>query len=100
MHNRALPMLASMFFIVLAFPNIASAQNIDCSVIKDNPPSLKKCQDGQDEARRWQKEKEAQQLKEQRIKEGLDDARRLFLKCLSKNKINCGKEALRPKKAE
>ena len=85
--------LVSMFISVPSF-----SQDIDCSVIKDNPPSRKRCEDGQAEARKWQREKERQQLKEQRIKEALEDAKRLGKECL-RSKLKCAKEAVRPKPA-
>ena len=77
----------------------AYSQNVDCSVIKNNPESRKRCEAGQAEAKRWQKEADHHKMNEQRIKEGLRDTANLAKECI-KGKGKCVKEALKPKKAE
>lgn len=77
----------------------AIAQDIDCSVIKNNPASRKRCEDGQRDAKKWQREAERQKAREERIKEGLRDTANLTKACL-KGKKKCVVEALKPKKAE
>lgn len=75
------------------------AQNIDCSVIKNNPASRKRCEAGQADARKWQREAERQKAREERIKDRVREAARIADKCTDSPKA-CAKEAIRHNRAE
>ena len=46
----------ALILILCIMSSPVSGQNVDCSVIKNNPKSLQRCLDGQREAERYQKE--------------------------------------------
>jgi len=52
---KILPFWIALF--VATNSGIALAQHIDCSPIRNNPPSYKKCMDGQREAALYEREK-------------------------------------------
>lgn len=95
-------MIKLSIFVAFALyfgPSAAMAQNIDCSVIKNNPASRAKCEQAEQEARRYELQKQHYQLREQKIKEAVGDTARLAAQCV-RSKSTCVKEALRPKSAQ
>lgn len=92
--------ISSFIVLYLALGAVpASAQNIDCSVIRDNPASYNRCVQGQKEAKAAQREKERQMAREARIRETMALTKKVGAACV-KSKAKCAKEALRPTKAE
>lgn len=91
--------LTSMTFLFVVCESPALAQNIDCSVIKNNPASRQRCEDGQRDARRYEKEREHHKAREERIKDGIRDGAGTVAECV-KGAWSCTKRAVKPKKAE
>lgn len=87
----------AILFVGVESPGLS--QDIDCSVIKNNPASRQRCEDGQRDARRYQREKEHHKAREERIKDGVRDGVNTVKECV-KGKWSCAKHVVRPKKAE
>ena len=89
----------SSAIIIWAFSSTyAVAQNVDCSVIKNNPASRERCEAGQRDARKYEREKEHHRAREERIRERLREGGEIVKKCRSY--ASCGWELVKPKKAE
>jgi hypothetical protein len=85
---------------MLFVPVSVLAQNIDCSVIKNNTASLERCLQGQREARAAARARENALAREARIREAANLAKNVGVACASRNLGRCAKEAVRPNRAE
>lgn len=91
--------LTALAFTLVICESSALAQDVDCSVIKNNPASRQRCEDGQRDALRYQREREHHKAREERIKDGVKDGARTVRDCV-KGAWSCTKNAVKPKKAE